>query len=112
MNGRTPLEVVAGHEQGLMQRVAEVEGEAQRLIDAARAQAAVLRREEGERLNSDIASRRADAAVMRTRLVEAVEAKAATEVARIRQDASARIPAVQSELAKMILPSGKEGLAQ
>lgn len=112
MNGRSPLEVVAGHEQGLMQRLAEVEAEAQRLIDAARAQSAVVRREEGERLTGDIARRRADAAETRARLVHGIEENAAAEVARIRQEASNRIPAVKDELAAMILPTGKEDLAQ
>lgn len=112
MNGRSPLEVAAGHELGLMQRVAEAEAEAQRLIDAARAQAASVRREEGDRLTAEIARRRAEAADARARLVHGIEEKAAAEAARIRREAASRIPAVQEELAAMILPSGKEGLTQ
>lgn len=112
MNGRSPLEIAAGHELGLMRRVAEAEAEAQRLTDAARAQAASIRREEGDRLTAEIARRRKEAADARARLVHGIEEKAAAEAARIRQDASGGIPAVREELTSMILPSGKEGLAQ
>ena len=112
MNARSPLEVVAEHEQQLMQQIAEAEEESQRLLEAARAQAAQVRRVEGEQLLEEVARRRKEASESRSRLIQDIEGRAAEEVERIRRETSGRIPSVHKELVAMIVPAREEGVVQ
>lgn len=108
-NSATGLEAIALHEQELLNKIADADSEAERIVAQARSDAESLGGDKARELDEAVARLRSAAAHEREGDRQAILAEAEKRIEQVRESAASSVPAAVDELVALVVPQRASG---